>query len=107
MPMTDMALSADEAKKEDCCLGSSDSAEEGPKYPYGLTLNLDAVTMKKLGMDTLPKVGEPMRLMAVVEVCSTSQYENQGGSEMNVSLQITHMSMEQDGPDPASTLYGG
>lgn len=107
MALIDMALTTEEAKKEDCCIGSSDGDDANrPKYPYGLSLNLDAVTMKKLGITEMPKVGEPMHLMAVVEVCSTSQYENQGGSEMNVSLQITKLDLQQDGPDAADALYG-
>ncbi|OZI23743.1 hypothetical protein CAL26_09950 [Bordetella genomosp. 9] len=103
--MTDMALSPDEAKKENSCLMGDDS-DDGPKYPYGLSLSLDAVTLKKLGITQLPKVGETMHLMAVAEVSTTSQYENQSGSEMCVNLQITQLDLGGEGPGPAASLYG-
>lgn len=105
MNLTDMKLSLDEAKEMDSCIGGS--ADGGPKYPWGLTVSLDDATLRKLGMSDLPNVGAQMRLMAVVEVCSTSQHANQDGTDKCVSLQITQMGLEGEAPQPAQVLYGG
>ncbi|CAB3624643.1 capsid staple protein [Achromobacter pestifer] len=104
MNLTDMKLSPEQAKEMDCCVSSD--PDGGPKYPYGLTLSLDDDTLQKLGMFNLPAVGQTMRLMAVVEVCSTSQHASQQGTDKYVSLQITQMALEGDAPDPAQVLYG-
>lgn len=105
MNLTDMKLSPDEAKEMDCCVGS-ESSDGGPKYPWGLTVSLDDATLRKLGMSELPQVGAQLRLMAVVEVCSTSQHANQHGTDKCVSLQITQMGLEGEGPQAAEILYG-
>lgn len=104
MNLTDMKLSPDEAKEMNSCIG--DSTDGGPKYPWGLTVSLDDATLRKLGMGELPEVGQQMHLMAVVEVCSTSQHANQDGTDRCVSLQITQMGLEGEGPQPAQVLYG-
>ncbi|MDG9966938.1 hypothetical protein N7638_02730 [Achromobacter mucicolens] len=105
MNLTDMKLSPDEAKEMDCCVGG-ESSDGGPKYPWGLTVSLDDATLRKLGMSELPQVGAQLRLMAVVEVCSTSQHANQDGTDKCVSLQITQMGLEGEGPQAAEILYG-
>lgn len=104
MNLIDMKLSPDEAKEMDSCIGAS--ADGGPKYPWGLSVSLDDETLEKLGITSLPTVGQKMRLMAIVEVCSTSQHANQEGTDKCVSLQITQMALEGDAPDPAQVLYG-
>lgn len=113
MALVDMALSAEEARKEsDCCGMTSSSAadDNAPKYPWGLTLNLDDAALEKLGITSLPEVGKSMTLTARVEVCSTSQYDNQKGSDKSVSLQVTAMELgaasESSEVDLASVLYG-
>ncbi len=104
MNLTDMKLSPEEAKEMDCCV--SGDSDGGPKYPWGLSISLDDATLEKLGITTLPQVGQQMRLMAIVEVCSTSQHANQEGTDKCVSLQITQMGLEGAAPDPAQVLYG-
>lgn len=106
MNLIDMKLSQDEAKEMDCSVGCLSSEDGGPKYPWGLILSLDDDTLRKLGVSELPKVGQQMHLMAVVEVCTTSQHANQEGTDKCVSLQITQMGLEGDTPDPAQVLYG-
>jgi len=93
-----MKLTPDEAKQE---TASAPSDAEQPAYPYGLTICLDDDSLSKLGIDSLPDVGTPFLLTARVEVCSTSQYQNQGGSDRNLSLQITDMQL--DAPPPVRT----
>lgn len=62
-------------------------------YPYGLRLELDHETLKKLGHDSLPSVGTKMTLHAKAHVKSASENSNEDDREprRSVSLQITHM----------------
>lgn len=107
MALIDMKLTPEEAKNEGMCCPSTD--DKGPKYPYGLSINLDDETLAKLGITTLPAVGSMMRLVATVEVTSTSQYERQDEKEININLQITAMELAaaQAEPSAAEVLYGG
>lgn len=107
MALTSMQLTPDEAKNADCYPGDGD--DKGPKYPYGLSINLDDETLAKLGITVLPAVGTKMTLQAVVEVTSTSQYERQDEKEININLQITDMELGavQPAQSAASVLYGG
>lgn len=109
--MQSMKLTPKEAKAE----ASYESPDKAPEYPYGLSICLDEEALKKLGMKDLPDVGGRMRLEALVTVCSKSQYENQGGADSNLSLQITDMELEpveeeaqeeRDERTPAQKIYG-
>lgn len=103
MAMTSMKLTAEEAKEENSCM----STDDAPAYPYGLCLNLDDEVLAKLGITTLPAVGSKMMLQATVEVTANSQYENQDGKDISISLQITDMDLSGDhGPSAATVLYG-
>jgi hypothetical protein len=113
MALVDMQMSADEARKEygTCAPEGSGSDDDLPKYPYGLTINLDDETLAKLGITSLPDVGVAMTLTARVEVCSTSQYQNRDGKkDVSLSLQITAMELSgaaESSPSTASLLYPG
>lgn len=108
MALTDMKLTPAEAKDANSCC-APDSDDGGPKYPYGLSINLDDEALAKLGITTLPAVGGLMRLTATVEVTSTSQYERQDEKEISINLQITAMELgaTQAEPSAATVLYGG
>jgi hypothetical protein len=101
--MVNMKLSPAEAKSMlgGCC---APTEADAPKYPYGLSISLNDDTLKKLGITELPNVGAKMKLVAVVEVCSTSQYAEQDGVDKNVSLQITDMELDT-GAKPATAMY--
>lgn len=101
MALVNMQMSAEEAKAE---YTATPADNDLPKYPYGLSLNLDDEVLAKLGL-TPPPVGTKMTLTAVVEVCTVSQYENQDGKEANLSLQITDMELASAGKDAASVLW--
>ena len=82
----------------------ADSVEaDTPEYPYGLRINLDDDSLKKLGITELPEVGTTMTLQAQVEVVSVSQHESDNGKHRDMSLQITDM--ELDAPRDAKNLY--
>ena len=67
---------------------------EQQDYPYGLTIELDDETLKKLGITELPEIRNKMLLAANIEVRSTSESKNDSGRDhKNVSLQITDMEL--------------
>jgi hypothetical protein len=62
--------------------------------------------MKKLGMSDMPEVGDMMVLTARVECTRCSSNESQGSEpRKSVGFQITEMSLDEDGDDPADKLY--
>jgi hypothetical protein len=109
MALKSMALTPDEAKEEMGCCASPDSADDdAPKYPYGLTLNLDDEVLAKLGITTPPTVGTRMMVTAMVNVTSTSQYATQSGTDASVNLQITDMDLTgAPASDQAQRMYPG
>ena len=105
--MKDMKLTDKESKDYGLCCPSD--SDDGPKYPYGLCLSLNETTMKKLGMETLPKVGGTVMVMAKANVVSVSQREERDGDKnSNVELQITEMDVVSgEAEDKADVLYKG
>lgn len=92
--LVDMTLTATERKAM-----TEPSAVSGAlRYPYGLSLNLEEAVLAKLGLTTLPKVGEPLMLHALVNVTSVRSDETQDGANRSIGLQITEMGL---GPAPA------
>lgn len=106
MKLIDMQLSPDEAKKEYGAPTSSMLSDDDdlPKYPWGLSLCLDDETIGKLNLGELPDVGTTFTLMAVVEVTSNSQRQNQDGKSVSMDLQITSMALS---PAPDKTAEQG
>lgn len=105
MALTDLSLSAEEAKES--MLGyASAKLEDAPKYPYGLCIELGKESMAKLGMSSLPAVGSEMMIMAKVKVSSVSSREEQGGAESCVGLQITAMEIQGAEKSAVDKLYG-
>jgi hypothetical protein len=92
MDMKNMMLSKSEAKD----MMPTEAKMDTPKYPYGLRLELNDETMKKLGLNGLPDVGEVMMLCAKVVVERVSQNDTaEGGKRQDMSLQITEMMLEE------------
>lgn len=108
MNLIDMKLSPDEAKKEYGMPSTSmlSDADDLPKYPWGLSLCLDDEVIAKLNLGELPDVGTKFMLMAVVEVTSNSQRQNQDGKCVSMDLQITEMALAPNtDKSPAQGLY--
>lgn len=67
----------------------------GEVYPYGLQLNLDEEALDKLEIDKLPKVESTIRIEARATVTSVSSNDStHSGKRRSVSLQITHLCLE-------------
>lgn len=109
MKLSDMRVT-DEEKKENevrCC--DRPDGYDGPDYPWGLGIYLDKDTMAKLGMATMPQIGEVMQIQAVAKVNSLSQNSSENGEDSkSVGLQIMLMGVapEMSAPD-AGKLYDG
>lgn len=78
-------------------------------YPWGLCINLDNETLKKLGATPQP-VGSEVMITAKAIIKSTSSRESEEGTRHDASLQITDMAIGvASGEAPksaADTLYG-
>ena len=81
--LVDMKLSKKEAKHEVAC-----ESPKGPRYPYGLQISLDDESLKKLGFDSLPDVGDEFIIVGVGPVTSVHEREDEGGTDRNFSVQL-------------------
>lgn len=105
--MHDMKIS-DMEKKDNS--QSSILYDQG-SYPYGLKIQLDAETYRKLGLGEPPKIGAKMMLLAHVEVCSIYKEPSKGDDHnYSMGLQITEMDLkpheEKEEKAAATVLYG-
>lgn len=89
MKLTDMKMS----KKKKAETEAAPSPSSGPDYPYGLVLNLDKDSLKKLGMDEMPDVGEMCMIHARGEITRVSQSAGENGEDKSVEIQITKLSV--------------
>jgi len=90
-PMTDMKLSRRDKKKMFGSLVGAPAAADTPDYPWGLTLNLEAAALKKLGVDELPDVGEECMLRATGKVTRVSESASEKKTDRSVDIQITKL----------------
>lgn len=92
MSLVSMALTAEESTAYNSPVAASPG--DAPKYPYGLCLELNDETLKKLGITTLPAVGSTVLIMAHATVQSVSASQQvDGDKEQRTSLQITEMAL--------------
>ena len=84
-----------------------------PNYGYGLEIHLDDKQLKMLGITKPLPAGAVVMLEAkgIVESTRESVETKAGGDgdnvDMNMSIQITHLGIEEEGeaPNPAEILY--
>jgi hypothetical protein len=66
-------------------------------YPYGLQIRLDDVALEKLEIESLPKTGRKVRVMAECTVTSTSEHKRSTGGKddrnRSMELQIEKLSV--------------
>lgn len=86
-----LKLDKKEAKQEAGAMPSTDA----PRYPYGTCLYLDEVAMEKLGITSMPEVGEEIRIVAIGKVTGTSSREYEGGAHQTLDIQLTSMSCDE------------
>jgi hypothetical protein len=71
-------------------------AENVPKYPWGLCINLEDDQLDKLGIDGECEVGDQIHLCAMAKVTSCSENETEGKTRHRIELQITHLAVEDE-----------
>lgn len=93
--LVDMVESPDEQRK--LISGMALPMEDNkPRYPYGLSLNLNEDSLEKLGIETLPEVGSTIHLKALAKVTSVSKDATDEKESSRVCLQITHLAFEEE-----------
>jgi hypothetical protein len=103
-----MKISAAERKARYAPSLATEQAE-GPLYPWELNLTLRDEALEKLGIETLPKVGTALMLVARVEVTGvSSDIGADKQKRQSVSLQITDCCLEPEAKREAieDVLYG-
>ena len=92
----DLAYTKAEIKEQRAGMGGPTtlgSKSKGPQYPWGLTVRLDEISMKKLGMDDLPEVGELCQVTGLGRIVSVSQRESTDSESKSVEIQIEKMNL--------------
>lgn len=95
--LVDMKRTKKELKEE-----SKEWKQEGPRdsYPWGLELRLENDALKKLGMDSLPSVGDEMKIAAIAVVESVAEEDRRtedgkaADPRRHVCLQITKLGVK-------------
>lgn len=104
--MVNMAMSKEETAEYAKAPVSLSDSVDAPKYPYGLSIDLDDALLEKLGIQQMPVVGGAMLMQAQVTITRVSSEQMQGGdAETRVCLQITDMELSAPGRDLAKSLY--
>ena len=101
MDMVNMKMTRKESKE------MAVPSEIKQEYPWGLNIGLENDVLDKLGMDTLPKVGDIVKIEAIAKVESVSMSENSDKTKnRRVQIQITDMCIESEEIDVKKSLYG-
>lgn len=67
-----------------------------PDYPYGLCIHMDGDEMEKLGIKTMPKVGDEISMMCKCKVTRTMQTASEytkDSDRRSIDLQITDIGL--------------
>ena len=90
--MQDMKLTKKEAKKQ---YGDTpvESTENRPKYPWGLTINLEDDSLKKLDMEIADyTVGDKLKFECEASVSSIEESQYEGSpNHQSIRLQVRKM----------------
>ena len=107
--MTDMANTPEEIK-EDAPPPVSTGEYKGPKYPYGLAINLNQEQLEKLDLDDDCDIGDEINIFASARVTAKSEtIDSDGKTSCRIELQIEQMALDDgddDGKEKASKRYG-
>lgn len=96
MKPVDMKLSKKD-KKELFNQVTAPGGSQGPDYPWGLQVTLDAEALDKLGTKDLPEVGQECVITATAKVTRVSQSASERGKgHRSVEYQITKLAINHD-----------
>ena len=98
---------SEEEKKEN---SGTSSVLDRPDYPYGLEINIDNDTFKKLGLKEAPKAGAVYMVLAKSTVENIHQSKHNNEDRITLTLQITDLDIKpeekEDSRKTESVLYG-
>jgi hypothetical protein len=98
----DLKLTKEDKKEEE----KSWQSPSEDDYPYGLSLQLEESSIKKLGINQQDyDVDQEVTFAAKALVSSISENKNQNATRRSMSLQIIAMELKPEEVDPASTMY--
>lgn len=88
---------------------------EAPKYPYGLSISFDPDTVKKLGLNEAPEVGDKVKILAdgIIKDVSLESSNQDDTKSYSFTIQLTDVDFkggeEKEGKEDSteSVLYGG
>lgn len=104
MTMQDLKITKKDAKGDKNVVPSNHQES----YSYGMRLDLDENTLKKLGIKKLPAVGDVLMFEAKAKVIASRQSYTVGGTNRSLELQVTHMDLEMDSDEvPEGELTRG
>ena len=95
MKMCDMSIEQDEEMIEKEIMPPGPEGK-GPRYPWGLQINLDEDALEKLGINKLPSVGDYFIIQAKACVTSTHESKSENGSNQSLALQIEEMGLAKN-----------
>lgn len=96
--LTNMRRSKKERKAS-----SHEVAIEEPAIPYGLRITLDDESLKKLGFETLPAVGDRMVVAAIGVVDSVSEHDSTRRKNRDVSIELEKLDVSPVPPRKVKT----
>jgi hypothetical protein len=96
MKLTSMKLTKAEKKDRGGAPVAATASGDGPDYPWGLTLYLEANALDKLGVKTLPEVGVECELRGVGKVVRVGESSSENDKTRTVEVQITKLALEHD-----------
>lgn len=80
--LVDMRRSKKERKSEEVAIDNE------PSIPFGLSINLDDLSLEKLGMSKLPAVGDRMVVASIGVVDSVNEHSSSRRKSRSVSIQL-------------------
>lgn len=87
--LVSMKLSKKQSKRE-----FEIEPESGPRFPHGLSLNLNDESLTKLGIDKLPAVGKKLKVVGIGVVTSVSQHEGRNRKNRDITIQLQNLSVD-------------
>lgn len=83
MPLTDMKMSKKKAKER-----FEVDSDDNDRFPHGLSIHLDNDSLKKLGFDSVPDIGEEFIVVGVGPIVHASEHKRQNGTDRDVTIQL-------------------
>ncbi len=96
-----------EAKESGTMLAGEVVHHDEPRYPWGLEIRLEGDELDKLGIASMPGIGETVKINAIARITAVRLEQLQEGkTERCLTMQIEQMEAGIDGGSIAERMYG-